>query len=248
VRSRQSARPVLPVAAAVLLVPAAAVVSRLVSRLVGADTVPRPYLAEGLLLAGTLTIVALTGWWRETGLAVRGRQWPWVLLLLGLLLPQWLLTTPALVSQGRWALLPQSLVLVALVGFNEETLVRGVILSGLSWMGPLVAGLLSALIFGLLHLTNLLSLDPGFVVLQVVTAPLLGLLFAALRFRMVTLWPLIATHGLLDLPALLLGFPAHLPPVNAVRVIVSIVLVLPFGLTGLGLLIADQLEASHGRR
>lgn len=78
--------------------------------------------------------------------------------------------------------------------------------------------------------------------LQVVAAFQIGLLFAAVRLRVKSIWPLVAAHALIDLGVLLIG-PVAPPPVSwTLTVIGSVVLYLPFGITGLGLLTHDQLE------
>lgn len=238
-RDARFGRPVVWVLAAIALFPAVLVVSRLIGRFAALGTTPREFLGEALLLAGTLAIVALSGWWRQSGLTAIWQSQGWVLILAGLLFLEYLLTTPVLIAHAKWSILAQALLLVALVGFNEESLMRGVVLHGLSPRGPLFAGLVSAAIFGLLHLGNLLSIhQPSAVALQAFNAANLGLLFAALRLRMASLWPVIAAHALWDLPGILLGYPmANPPPVGALGLTVDLVLILPIGGLGLGLLI-----------
>jgi uncharacterized protein len=232
-------RPVVWVLAAMALFPVVALLSRLIGRLLSLATVPRQLVGEGLLLAGTLTILAMSGWWRQSGLVARWRSQGWVLVLVVFVGLGWLLSTPALLTRAIWARLPQTVLVVALVGFNEETLFRGVVLHGLRSRGPLVAGLISSLVFGLLHLPNLLSIHQlSFVVLESFNAALIGLLFAALRLRMISLWPLIVTHALWDLPGILFGFPPpDPPPITLATLILDLVLLMPFALFGLGLLI-----------
>ena len=69
-----------------------------------------------------------------------------------------------------------------------------------------------------------------------------GLLFAALRLRMGTLWPVVGAHALFDLAVLLLT-PLPRPQLNwGFTLAGSFAVYLPFGLTGFGLLLYDQLE------
>ncbi len=197
---------------------------------------------EVVLASAVLAAVWALGWWRETGLTDRWRERPVALLAAAPVVLVWLLAGPLLPAHGRWGLLPQLMVLVALVGFAEETMCRGLLLYGLRRLGPLMAGAGSALIFALLHFTNVLAHPVGPVSLQVVSAFQIGLLFAAVRLRVGSIWPLVAAHALIDLGVLLVG-PMSRPEVSwPLTVIGSIVLYLPFGLTGLGLLTYDQLE------
>lgn len=206
----------------------------------------RELLSELALLVVTVAIVAWAGWWRETGLAAPWRQPLWTVVPLALLAMNVLLDLPGAVAAGA-SRLPAALLLAAMVGFCEETLTRGVMLYGLSRFGPLAAGLVSAAIFALLHgLGVFTGLPVSFLVVQIVTAALVGLLFAAMRLRMLTIWPLVAVHAGLDVPALVAGYPSDVQPIGVVAGLVSIGLLLPFGMAGLGLLLWDQLT-SPGR-
>lgn len=99
-------------------------------------------------------------------------------------------------------------VYVALIGFNEEVLYRGVIQDVLSSRGPLVGIVGSGIAFGLIHLNNALhGADPAFVALQVVAAAGTGVFFAAFRERTGTLVPLVYAHAVTDLTPLLVRGP-----------------------------------------
>ena len=87
-----------------------------------------------------------------------------------------------------------------LTGANEEAFSRGLTLQALLPYGPLRATLLSAALFGLLHLNNLFLLGfTPFVLIQVIGAFCIGVGFAACRLRTNTLWPLILIHACYDL-------------------------------------------------
>jgi membrane protease YdiL (CAAX protease family) len=206
--------------------------------------VSRQFVGELGLLAITLAIVIWARWWRQSGLVGPWRHRWWTLLLAGLGALNLLLGVPGLVMHGDAARLPAVLPLVALVGLCEETLNRGVMLYGLSRFGPLVAGLSTAVIFGASHVGNAFQgLPVSYVIVQMIQAMLLGLLFAGLRFRMVSLWPLIVAHAAYDVPALLEGFPQHVGPVGLGAAIFAIWTLVPFGAAGLSLLIWEQLTA-----
>jgi len=232
-----------PVVVLVLATPAALGVAL---RALGATSSTRPLLALAAEAFFALVAVAATGvlgWWRESGLTDAWRQRPLVLLAAAPVALVWLVATPLLVTgHARWGLLPILLPLVALVGLSEELSCRGLVLYGLRRLGPLGAGLGAAAIFGLLHFINLTARPLGPTSLQVLAAFQVGLLFAALRLRMGTLWPVVGAHALFDLAVLLLT-PLPRPQLNwGFTLAGSFAVYLPFGLTGFGLLLYDQLE------
>jgi membrane protease YdiL (CAAX protease family) len=233
----------LPVLLAILAFPVLSLTGRFVLGPRLGRGLVRELVGEFALLVLTVAIVAWARWWRQTGLVGPWRERWWVAVPAVLLAAQLLLQVPGLRDAGDPALLPGVLLLVAMVGFCEETLTRGVMLYGLSRFGPLAAGLVSSAIFGLLHAFGLLAgLPVSFIVVQVITAALLGLLFAGLRLRMLSLWPLIVIHAAFDVPALLEGFPLHLGPVSLAAAFIQIWFLMPFAMTGLGLLLWDQLR------
>ena len=93
---------------------------------------------------------------------------------------------------------------MALVGVAEEFIFRGVIAQsllerfGTGRAGVWKACLLSGLLFGAAHLTNLLSSAPFGVLMQCVFAASLGTLFAAIYFRTGNLWVTVFLHGAMD--------------------------------------------------
>lgn len=100
---------------------------------------------------------------------------------------------------------------MALVGVAEEFIFRGVIAQsllehfGTGRAGVWKACLLSGLMFGAAHLTNLLSSAPFGVLMQCVFAASLGTLFAAIYFRTGNLWVTVFLHGAMDIASMLVG-------------------------------------------
>ena len=91
-------------------------------------------------------------------------------------------------------------VLYALLNaLSEEARFRGVILQALLPYGWLRAAALSALFFGLLHVSNLLVYPPLTALGSVFGAFLFGFGYAACRLRTNTIWPLIIFHACADL-------------------------------------------------
>lgn len=84
----------------------------------------------------------------------------------------------------------------------EETIARALVLVAMvmAWgetkRGQVKAVILSALVFGLLHLFNLFNRPAGEVLFQTVVVTLPGILYAALVLHGRTLWPAIIIHWL----------------------------------------------------
>lgn len=100
---------------------------------------------------------------------------------------------------------------MTLVGVAEEFLFRGVIAQtllehfGTSRAGIWKACLLSALLFGAAHLTNLLSSEPFGVLMQCVFAASLGLMLTAIYFRTGNIWVTVFIHAAMDITSMLIG-------------------------------------------
>ena len=98
-----------------------------------------------------------------------------------------------------------------LVGVAEELVFRGVIAQtllehfGTSRAGVWKACLLSGVLFGAAHLTNILGSAPFGVLMQCVFAASLGTLFAAVYFRTGNLWVTVFLHGAMDISSMLIG-------------------------------------------
>ncbi|AND79634.1 CPBP family intramembrane glutamic endopeptidase [Streptococcus pantholopis] len=108
-------------------------------------------------------------------------------------------------SKGLLPALPILLAATA-AGIFEELLVRGLMFSGLlqllhqknSKRPFLGASCLSAIIFGVLHFTNLMTSPFTAVTQQVFYAAVFGLIFAALRIKYNNLWLPVLIHCLID--------------------------------------------------
>ena len=98
-----------------------------------------------------------------------------------------------------------------LVGVAEELMFRGIIAQtlleryGTARAGVWKACLVSGVLFGAAHLSNLLGSAPFGVLMQCVFAGSLGVLFAAIYFRTGNLWVLVFLHGAQDAASLLAG-------------------------------------------
>ena len=98
-----------------------------------------------------------------------------------------------------------------MVGVAEEFIFRGVIAQtllehyGTSRRGVWTACILSGILFGGAHLTNLLASAPLGVLMQCVFAASLGTLFAAIYFRTGNIWVTVFLHGCMDITSMLIG-------------------------------------------
>lgn len=98
-----------------------------------------------------------------------------------------------------------------MVGVAEEFIFRGVIAEtllehyGTSRAGIWKACILSGVVFGAAHLTNIIGSAPFGVLMQCVFAASLGTLFAAIYFRTGNLWVTVFLHGCMDIASMLIG-------------------------------------------
>ena len=154
-----------------------------------------------LVLVGALLVAALLtgfGWWRLAGF-VGTAKWRNLHVLW---LPVLILVLPLL---GGVRPMPTNELLTLVVGyaataFFEEALYRGVVLGLLRPRGIWSAVIISSVLFGLVHLSNIaLRGNPGLIALQALGAATGGVGMAAIRVRTRTIWPGIGLHALHDL-------------------------------------------------
>jgi uncharacterized protein len=147
-----------------------------------------------LLLAAVL---AAARRWRQDGFAgpFAFAQW-WMLwpIWFDALVP----LSQGLAEDGPLYLAGWAAVSIA-VGFGEEGLFRGVVMSRLGLDRPRRAVLLSAVMFGAIHLAGLLSpIDYRLVLAQAASVVGLGVILGAVRVRTGSIWPGIIVHAILD--------------------------------------------------
>jgi membrane protease YdiL (CAAX protease family) len=190
-------------------------------------------LVPGLFIAVVLTRLR---WWRRVGFTPL-REWRAPHLVIPLLL---ILALPIAGLSGRGVMATTALVLVLQVGFMlidifmEEVTYRGVILEALAGFSSGSRVMLSAILFGLSHVDNLFlpGADEFGVTYQIFEAALVGILFAAVRLRMNTIWPVMAVHATYDL-MLILAFGHAFPVAPTVPGFV-VDTVVNLGLAGVG--------------
>ena len=163
------------------------------------------FRATGCLFA-VLLLTALA-WWREAGF-VPIRSWriliPYTpLILVVLLIVVLMVVIPGSQVRDRALILFGAISFLA-GGFVEEALFRGVVLRAFLPRGLMKASLLSATVFSLAHLGNLLlGQDLIATMLQLVRAFLLGFAFVALLAYTRNIWPLVILHAAINFSSFL---------------------------------------------
>jgi hypothetical protein len=198
-------------------------------------------LVPGIFIAVVLTRLH---WWRRVGFTPIV-EWRAPHLVVPLLL---ILALPVVGLSARGIMATTALVLTLQVGFllidifMEEVTYRGVILEALAGLSSGSRVTLSAMLFGLSHLDNLFlpGADELGVAYQIFEAALVGILFAAVRLRMNTIWPVMIVHAIYDL-MLVLAF-GHAYPVAPTLPGFLVATVVNLALAGTGLFL---LRARH---
>lgn len=154
---------------------------------------------------GYLWIYARKGFWKVFALAT-----PMIIFFIVQFLS--VLAMQYLVPSGGWQTMPMVILGVVIlfgVGFREESLFRGIVATGIGMKyGKTRGGIwfsvfMSGLIFGLLHVINLLAgMDPSSVIVQVTGAVGIGMFLTAVYYRGANIWGLMLLHALTNLPGL----------------------------------------------
>ncbi|MFV0286520.1 MAG: lysostaphin resistance A-like protein [Demequina sp.] len=154
-------------------------------------------IAGGVLMA---LLTGLLGWWKPVLFdGSRARlAWAWIVPIAMIAL-----TALGLIATDYSAIGPEFLltavILGVLVGFAEEMMARGVLLTGLrARLGERSVWLLTSLMFGVFHLINLALGAPAIGAAQVVTAGLSGSIFYVARRLSGTLLVPMLLHGAWD--------------------------------------------------
>lgn len=191
-------RPVLFSVIVLLILEAIVLGALLLSNLAG---IPLLSLDLPMLLLNAVFATILIGvmrWWKETGFTAPS-QWK---NLRFLIIPLVLLVGPTLFLQPQFPPLNRAVILIVvtlLIGFQEEAIFRGVLLRAFMPRGAMQAVLISAALFGLIHVNSfLVGRDPMFVISQIVASFLGAIGLGALRIRTNTIVPLILLHALND--------------------------------------------------
>jgi membrane protease YdiL (CAAX protease family) len=170
-----------------------------------------------LIIMSALVTITLTlfGWWREAGFNPpaewREARLMWLPFIVVLGLP-----FLAGIKTSDWGTFVYFATGYALTGFMEEGLMRGIIWRVLKPTGVLRNVVVSSLLFGLMHVGNLLYRTPFIVLAQMIGAFVHGIGLSAIRYRTNTIWFPVILHGLHDLALKYTNFPAI--PLDVVQV------------------------------
>ena len=206
-----------PVIAATFIFVAYLIVSTLLG--LGAKAIFPDLQPEFVALVGLSGLVALTlsvlGWWKETGFNASD-EWQGVSLVIIPFLV--VIGLPFLkgINTENMSSFAYLLVGYALTGFMEEGLMRGIVMRVLKPIGITRSVVISSLLFGLMHIGNLLYRNPFIVLAQMLGAFVHGIGLGAIRLRTNTIWFVVVLHGLHDLFLKFTNFPAI--PLDVVQV------------------------------
>lgn len=189
-----------PIATAAALTVAWHAVLFALAELVGSLSVSAfPDLGAVLVNTGTavatLAFAAWMGWWRAAGLDWRGpdRSW-WLCLPVVVIVASY--TAQGLA--GSVTVFASTTATMVAVGVAEESLSRGVNQHVLRKLGAMRAAVWIGVLFGLGHALSALWFGRPWddTVAQVVSTTAFGFGFAALRWHLGTIWPLVVLHAL----------------------------------------------------
>ena len=145
-----------------------------------------------------LAIVVARGWWREAAVVPLRPQRSWWVLLPVLVLACVYVVDPLEGSASAWR---ETATIVLCVGISEELYARGVMQHLLEPLGRGRAVVWVGVLFGLGHALSGAWFGKPWddTVIQVFETAAFGACYAALRFEIATLWPLVLLHALDDL-------------------------------------------------
>ena len=171
---------------------------------------PGVYTAVAVAVTLSALVGALVMWRARPSFAdfgfrapeqARAALWfvPCALVVLSVLIATGVATPPATIPPLLW--------LAVAVGFNEEIWYRGLSVTALRVLGTRKALVGGAIVFGVLHLVNLLN--PGvtmeYALLQLLFAALFGFVAAEIFVVTRSLWPVIVWHAAYDFTAYIGG-------------------------------------------
>jgi hypothetical protein len=174
---------------------------------------------EFVALIGLSVVVAFTlfilGWWKEAGFNLPAEWRDSRLMIVPIII---VLGLPFLIGiktndMGTFIYL---VIGYALTGFMEEGLMRGIVMRMLKPTGTTRSAVISSLLFGLMHIGNLLYRNPFIVFAHMRGAFVHGIGLSAICLRTNTILFPVILHGLHDLALKYTNFPAI--PLDMVQV------------------------------
>lgn len=159
--------------------------------------------------------LSMLGWWKEAGFNVPSEWRDSRLMIIPFII---VLGLPFLkgVKPSDAETFVYFVIGYALTGFMEEGLMRGIVLRVLKPTGTTRSVVISSLLFGLIHIGNLLYRNPIIVFAQMIGAFVHGIGLSAIRLRTNTIWFPVILHALHDLALKYTNFPVI--PLDVVQV------------------------------
>lgn len=170
---------------------------------------------EVALVASILLLIAVLGWRRQAGFrkhnpgtlkfAIAPAVFTALLVIIAVVIAELNGTTLLkLVGVSHLMIL---LLMTLLVGLYEESLFRGVLFHGAATkFSPMVVVLVTAMIFGLMHIVNYVNGQPlNMTIIQMINAAVLGFTYGMLRLIIGAIWPVILLHGFWDAMVSIMG-------------------------------------------
>lgn len=149
----------------------------------------------------SIIIVAILGWWQETGF-IRVEKWRHYLLFIPPLIFSFLILLPGISPSAAVENFSiKSIAFYLTLAIREEVFNRGLIQYSISKRGEISAVFASAVFFGLIHTSNLFVGQASIfiTILQVARATAFGVGFGALRLRTRSIFPLIILHTVINI-------------------------------------------------
>jgi membrane protease YdiL (CAAX protease family) len=197
-------------------------------------------IAFMLLGMACVSLLAKNGWWRDVGFRPPyERRLLWLFWLPFVPVIGNLIDGVSLTDPGQILLF---FLMAVLSGLVEEILFRGLILRALLPTGIWRAALISAALFGGMHILNVLSIsNPAYALLQVGYATAIGFAYAALVIRTGTILPLILAHFLTNFAGFLaIGGTGSTGPATVRETVFAAVYIVLFSVYGIYLLLSDR--------
>lgn len=191
-----SEKPVLFAIGITVIVTIAEYAVAALSRLVGLPEPLMVLLVLSVSVAIPFALIHRLGWWQDAGFVTTVQNLP------SLTIPFLLVFIP-LPFFGAVTMEPLIAVFITVAFFltalSEEALMRGLLFRVFLPQSKWIAVLVPSVLFGIAHITQFfegMALTDN--LLQIANAIIFGVLYAAVRLRVNSIWPLVALHMLFD--------------------------------------------------
>ncbi|WP_242940527.1 CPBP family intramembrane glutamic endopeptidase [Anaeromicropila populeti] len=148
-----------------------------------------------------ITVIAFISWkklWGNVGVLTKVNRKS-ILFMLPIIIVSFMPMVSQRLKTDQLVEIVMIAVISLLIGFSEEMSCRGVLLQELKHLGKASSIITSSVIFGCLHMLNLLKgVDIGSTIIQIIFAVGFGLTMAIVRYETSFILPQILVHALWD--------------------------------------------------